>query len=112
MDISGKETTMDKETRGRLLVNQEESEQKIKEIRGRLTVIGQMLQGLADALLSQPERIVFANAPSPLGDSPIDLINVPSFNWDKFPKIEDIAKLIQDLRREQYLLSDIQQKLR
>lgn len=91
---------MDKEARGRLLVDQEESEQKIKEIRNALTSIGQTLGNLADALLSQPERVVFANAPSPLGDSPGDLINFPSFDWGRFPKIENIARLIQDLRRE------------
>jgi len=103
---------MDKQQRGMLLADKEEAEQNISDIIGKLASMGQILKELGNAMLSKPEIIVFANAPSGLGESPIDLINVPSFNWDKIPKIEQIAKLIQDLRHEQRRLSDIQRSLR
>jgi|GEM_PF-1202564 hypothetical protein len=103
---------MDKQQRGMLLADKEEAEQKISKITDQLTSMGQILKDLGNAMFSRPEIIVFANAPSPLGDSPIDLINAPCFNWDKIPKIEDIAKLIQDLRREKRRLSDIERTLR
>ena len=102
---------MDKQQRGLLLADQEECEQKVAEIRRKLSGMGQILKDLGVALLSKPENVVFANAPSGLGDAPIDLINVPGFDWGKIPKIEHIAQLIQDLRHEEHRLSGIQRSL-
>lgn len=102
---------MDKQQRGTLLVDQEETQKKISSIKGKLAVMGQFLKDLGDAILLEPENIVFPDAkPTELGKAPL-LKNPRSFNWDKFPKKEDIAQLIQDLRHEQYRLSDIQRSL-
>ena len=103
---------MDKEERGRLLVEQEEADTRISVIRNDLAAMGQILKGFADAILSNPENIVFGNAPHGLGNIPTNLTNVPTFNWDEIPKIEQIAQLIQDLRRAKNRLSDIQRSLR
>jgi hypothetical protein len=103
---------MNKEQRGPLLADQEEAEQKINTIRSKLLAMGQYLKILSEMLLQQPENIAFANTKPPeLGNAPFRN-NLHPFDWDEFPKKEDMAQLIQDLRHEQYRLSDIQQSLR
>ena len=102
---------MDKQQRGLLMVEQEESEKKITEIKNKLMGMGQILKELGNAMLSKSENIIFSNAPSGLGDAPIDFMHAPSFNWDKLPKFEQIAKLIQELRNEEKRFLDIKRSL-
>jgi hypothetical protein len=102
---------MDKQQRGNRLADQEDAQNKISDITAKLAKIGRMLKTLADAMLSQPENIIFTDGPEDLTKAPF-LRSPVSCNWKQFPKIEDIAKLIQDLRHEQYRLSDIERSLK
>lgn len=103
---------MDEQQQGAILVDREKCEQKIFKTRNRINEIGQILRELADALLSEPENIAFPEAPSPLDKVPVSRTNFRSFNWYKIPEKIEIAQLIQDLRHDQYRLSDIEQSLR
>lgn len=102
---------MDKQERGILLADQEELETKISDIKKKLSDMGSAWKALSVALISNPERIKFANAPDEFGSFTMDLLSAPSFNWEEIPKIEVIAQLIQDLRAEQSRLEIVQRKL-
>lgn len=105
---------MDKKERGPLLADQEEAQQKIANIKEKLNGMAALWAKLAQSIISNPDKIIFSNAPENLGKLPPSLGfgSGLSFNWNEIPKIEIVAQLIQDLREEQSRLADIQQKLR
>ena len=103
---------MDKQARGLLLADQEEAQRNISRIRKQLTDMGTIWEALGSSIISDPEKVVFSNAPEGLGNIPIDVYGVPSFIWDQIPQKEVVARLIQDLRKEESRLRDIQQRLR
>lgn len=102
---------MDKQERGLLLADQEELKEKVDGIKKQLFLMGTIWRNISTAITSNPERIIFSNAPSELGSIPMELLNAPSFNWDEIPKIEAMAKLIQDLRATADQLRRVQEKL-
>jgi hypothetical protein len=103
---------MDKEQRGPLLADQEVAQQKIDEIRSRLTEIAQNLKRLSDALILEPENIAFPDAPGDLKNIPAHRTDFHTFNWDKLPNFKEIAQLTCDLRHEKDHLSDIERGLK
>jgi len=102
---------MDKQERGLLLADQEELESKIASIKKQLLGMGTVWKNISLAITSNPEKVIFSNAPEEFSDVPMSLLNAPSFNWKKIPKIEIMAKLIQNLRAEIDRLTDVQRKL-
>jgi hypothetical protein len=103
---------MDKQERGLLLADQEEAENKIASIKKQLHGMATIWKDLALSIISNPERVVFSNAPEGLGNIPPSLIGAPTFIWEQIPQREVIAQLIQDLRKEMFRLEDIQRRLR
>ena len=92
---------MNKQGRGCLLANEEEARQNIQNLRSQLQNMGTILKDLGFSVLSKPENVIFFNAPQGLGDYPPGLQGITfSFNWNEIPKLEMIAQLIQDLRKE------------
>lgn len=102
---------MDKQARGLLLADQEEAQQNISRIRKQLSNMGTIWKGLGESIITNPERVVFSNAPQGLGDIPAELLRAPSIIWDQIPQKEVVARLIQDLRNETSRLRDIQRRL-
>ena len=102
---------MDKQERGALLADQEELEEKIASIKKQLSDMATTWKDLSIAITSNPERVIFSNAPEGMGSIPMELINTPSFEWNRIPKIEVMAQLIQELRKEQSHLENVQRKL-
>ena len=105
---------MEKHERGPLLADKEEAENNIEHIKKQLTDFANIWEKLAKEIINNPENIIFSDAPDKLGiiSTTMGLSDAPSFNWDTIPKLEIIAKLIQDLRREQSQLESVQRKLR
>jgi hypothetical protein len=99
---------MDKQQRGILLVDKEETEKEVASLQKELKHMGQLLAEFGERLASSPEKITFSNAPSPLGDIPISLMTSNSFDWNSIPDKTVIAQKIQELRGIQDKLSNIQ----
>lgn len=91
---------MDKQTRGELLVKQEELEKKVAILRAQLNKMGSQLVAFADAVCRNPENVIFSSAPSGLGAIPSHLIGSPSFVWADIPDKDRIAPVIVKLREE------------
>jgi hypothetical protein len=105
---------MDKEQRGRLLADQEEAKKQIEEIINNLSIMGQQLRRLSDAMVSQPENIMFLDAPNDLGEFPDGKTTPYVFPWKQIIEISDIrkiAELIRDLRRLKHKILDVSQTL-
>ena len=103
---------MEKQERGILLADKEEAEQNIARIKKQLNGLAVIMERLIQSIIKNPEKVIFSNAPEGIGSIPMNLINTPSFDWKEIPKIEIMAQLIQDLRKEQSHLENIQRKLR
>ncbi len=102
---------MDRETRGQLLVEKEETEQALSRIMEAIKTKGRILVDFGDRLVKSPEKVVFSNAPEPLGSVPIELLYGPAIDWNSIPEKAGIASEIQELRRLQKNLSNIVNRL-
>lgn len=102
---------MDKQARGLLLVEREEAEANVKQITERLKKISQKLIALANSLNSSPQNVVFSNAPGDLSVVPHDFRGAYSSAWEDIPDKEEIARLTQQLRKEQARLAEIRKQL-
>lgn len=89
---------MDRETRTRQLLELEEVEARIHELRDALRHAGQILAALGASLASSPENTTFANAPPPLGHMPLQLMHSRAYDWNSIPDKAVLAQKIQDLR--------------
>ena len=106
---------MESPARAQLVHNQEETLHEIERLRGALTLAAEMLLALGQKLKTQPEEIVFNNAPDRLGDLPAAycyLLTGAGFDWNAIPEKRHIAQLIQDLRTNMSQLTLIQRQLR
>jgi len=102
---------MDKQERGALFVEQEEAEEAVRTIRAQLEKSGNFLRNFALALIQSPSHVTFSNAPNELGSFPTELMHVEPFNWQDIPDMRTVAKLIQDLRREQHRSAEARRRL-
>lgn len=105
---------MSDQDRGALLLQQEQIQNQIQQIRQQLTTASQMMSRFAAQLTQRPENIVFSNAPSPLGNFGPELMGAPSIEWNQLKGalgLEGIAQLIQDLRAKEKELQQVQQRL-
>jgi hypothetical protein len=103
---------MDRQERAQLLLEQEETEAQIRELRSALQHAGRILAALGNALAGSPESTTFANAPPPLGHMPLQLMHSKAFDWNSIPEKATVAQKIQDLRDLHEKLADIQQRLK
>jgi len=102
---------MDKQERGILLADQEELEKKIATIKKELFNMGTIWKNISLVITSNPENLIFSNAPEEFSDVPMNLLKAPSFNWREIPKIETMAELVQSLKADLSKLDEIQRKL-
>lgn len=101
-------------SRGDLFVKQEELEKKIKRIQAELGEIGGVLTNFGQRLVRDPERVTFSNAPSPLGNIPMELLGAPTLEWRSLSQalvLEPIGQRIQDLREAQSELRQVERAL-
>lgn len=103
---------MERQARALLLLEQEETEAGIRELRSALQHAGRILIGLGNTLAASPESTTFANAPPPLGHMPLQLMHSKAFDWNSIPDRAVVAQKIQDLRELHEKLADIQRKLK
>jgi hypothetical protein len=106
---------MESPTRAQLVRSQEETLHEIEQLRSALTVVADMLLALGQKLKTQPEEVVFNNAPDGLGDLPAAycyLLTGAGLDWNAIPEKRHIAQLIQDLRANMSQLTMIQRQLR
>ena len=61
---------MEAPARAQLICDQEQMLQEIERLRSALTMTAEMLLALGQKLKTQPEEVVFTNAPDGLGDLP------------------------------------------
>ena len=98
---------MERQERAQLLLEHEETEARIAELRAALQHAGKILAGLGAALAASPETTTFANAPPPLGHMPLRLMHSRAFDWNSIPDRTTVAQKIQDLRALQERLLEI-----
>jgi hypothetical protein len=98
---------MDRQERAQLLLEQEETNSRVRELRSALQHAGKILAGLGAALAASPESTTFANAPPPLGHMPLQLMHSRAFDWNSIPDRVTLAQKIQDLRTLQERLQEI-----
>jgi hypothetical protein len=106
---------METPTRAQLVQNQEETMREIERIRDTLTKAADLLLTLGQKLKTQPDEIVFNNAPDGLGDLPAAycyLLTGAGLDWNAIPEKRHIAQLIQELRTNTSQLTIIQRQLR
>jgi len=103
---------MERRERAQLLLELEETEAQIRELRSALQHAGKILAGLGAALAESPERTTFANAPPPLGHMPLQLMHAKAFDWNSIPDKITLAQKIQQLRGMQEKVAEIQQRLK
>src|SRR5262245_55258485 len=106
---------METPTRAQLVQNQEETMREIDRIRDTLTKAADLLLTLGQKLKTQPDEIVFNNAPDGLGDLPAAycyLLTGAGLDWNAIPEKRHIAQLIQELRTNTSQLTIIQRQLR
>jgi hypothetical protein len=102
---------MDKQERGFLLVEQEDTEKELKDLRDKLIDMGKHLVRFGSEIASNPVEVSFANAPSGLDNLPSTLLSDPSFDWNTIPDKETIARLIQELRQIEDRLKEVHRRL-
>ena len=101
---------MDKQERGMLLVEKEELENKISNLKNLLAKDGKFLIDIGKVISSDPASLVFTNAPGNLGThSGLSLRN--AFNWNDIPNITLMAENIQQLRDCIFKLSETSRRL-
>ena len=103
---------MERQERAQLLLEQEETETQIRELRSALQHAGRILAAIGDALARSPESTTFANAPPPLGHMPLQLMHSKPFDWNSIPDKTAVAQKIQALRELHEKLADIQRRLK
>lgn len=106
---------MESPARAQLVRDQEQTMHEIERLRAALTVAADMLLTLGQKLKTQPDEIVFNNAPDGLGDLPAAycyLLTGAGLDWNAIPEKRQIAQLIQELRTNLSQLSIIQRQLR
>jgi hypothetical protein len=94
-----------------LLLEQRQTEVRIRELRAALQHAGLILSQLGAALAASPESTVFGNAPPPLGDIPLRLLHSRGFDWNSIPDKVQLAQKIQELRDLQDHLEQIALRL-
>jgi hypothetical protein len=95
--------------------SRDETLQEIERLRSALTMAADVLLALGQKLKTQPDEVVFTNAPDGLGDLPAAycyLLTGAGLDWNAIPEKRYIAQLIQELRTQMSQLSIIQQQLR
>ncbi len=102
---------MDRQERGRLLLELEETASRIRELRAALQHAGKILSALGAVLAEAPEDTTFANAPPPLGHMPMHLMHGRAFDWNSIPDKASLAQRIQDLRALYERLEAVQKQL-
>lgn len=102
---------MERQERAQLLLEQEETGARIRELRAALQHAGKIMTALGAALSGAPENTTFANAPPPLGHMPMHLMHGQAFDWNSIPDKASIARRIQDLRELYERLAELQRKL-
>ena len=101
---------MDKQERGMLLVEKEELENKISNLKNLLKKDGKILTDIGRIISSDPEHLVFTNSPINLGNhSGSSLWN--TVNWDDIPNISVIAENVQQLNACIFKLSETSNRL-
>lgn len=81
-------------------------------LEGELREYGEYFSSLAMCLKTDPQRIVFANAPFKFRFNPSMHREVQFHrDWDKLPKWEAIAQLIQELHQQKKRLLDAEMQL-
>ena len=106
---------MESSARAQLVHEQQETLHEIERLRGTLTMAADTLLALGHKLKTQPEEIVFINAPDGLGDLPAAycyLLTGAGLDWNAIPEKRHIAQLIQALRTNLSQLTLIQRQLR
>jgi hypothetical protein len=103
---------MDNLEKGALLVEKGDLEKKVINLKQKLTDKALVFQKLAQALLTNPDTVVFANIPKHLPLRPPDLAFESSFDWNIISGPDDLAQLIHDLRQSNRRLIEIEVKLR
>jgi hypothetical protein len=106
---------MESPARAQLVHEQEETLHEIERLRAALAMGADMLLALGQKLKTQPEEVVFNNAPDGLGDLPAAycyLLTGAGLDWNAIPEKRHIAQLIQDLRTNISQLTIIQRQLR
>lgn len=103
---------MDRQARALLLLEQEETEAQIGDLRAALQHAGRILVGLGNALAASPENTTFANAPPPLGHMPLQLMHSKAFDWNSIPDRAVLAQKIQDLRGLHEKLAETRRRLK
>lgn len=88
----------ERQIRAREALELEQVEASIRELRAALRHAGQILAGLGASLASAPENTTFANAPPPLGNMPMSLVNSRPYDWNSIPDKMVIAQKVQELR--------------
>lgn len=102
---------MDRQERARLLLDLEETANRIRELRAALQHVGKILSALGSVLAEAPENTTFANAPPPLGHMPMRLMHGQAFDWNSIPDKASLAQRIQDLRALYEHLEAVQKQL-
>jgi hypothetical protein len=102
---------MDRQERAQLLLEQEETETRVRELRSALQHAGKILACLGNCVAAAPETTTFANAPAPLGHMPLQLMHSKAFDWNSIPDRVTLAQKIQDLRALQERLVEVRQLL-
>jgi hypothetical protein len=90
---------MDKATRDRYRVHQQEVEDEIHKLSAELKRLGTVMAQFGTEVMNSPEKVLFANAPLGLGEIPPELVGAPTFNWDEVPDRVAVARQIKALRR-------------
>jgi hypothetical protein len=106
---------MESPARAQLVRDQEQTLHEIERLRSVLTTAAEMLLALGQKLKTQPEEVVFTNAPDGLGDLPAAycyLLTGAGLDWNAIPEKRHIAELIQELRTTMSQLTIIQRQLR
>lgn len=102
---------MDKAERGLLLVDKEDTEKDIRNIRESLKRMGNLLSSLSSILTLNPERISFSCTPDNIKCNSFNISQPITYDWNEIPSKENIVSLICELREKLNHFSNIQQQL-
>ena len=100
---------MNDQDRGAMLLQEETLEKTVTALRQELGKMGGVYAELGNALRTSPDKIGFANAPSPLGNSPFGITTL--ITWNEIPEKTNVAEKIQELRGALRQLEDVQRRL-
>lgn len=104
---------MNKEERGKLLVEQEDINHAIAEMEKQLREYGSRLNALANSIMNNPVVARFANVPIDiLGDQPKLPVSSNVLDWNKIPDKESVVRLTLELQRKKADLQAIQKALK